>query len=118
MKKLLFGLSALIFSLPALVVRADGELSNGITQLQNPLDPSGTGTVSDLLGKVIEYFNIIAAPVITIMVLYGAFQILFAQDNKTKYENGIKTIKHAAIGAAIVILADGILYVIRDALTI
>ncbi len=108
----------LVLGFHASIARAQGELSEGAQQLQNPLDPGGVATLSDLLAEVIKYLNIISAPIITIMILYGAFQMLFAQDNKTKYENGIKTIKHAAIGGAVVIVADGILYVVKDALSI
>ncbi len=92
--------------------------AQNVTMLPNPLDSNGTGTVSDLLSKIITYLTVIAVPIITIMVLYGGFQMLIAQDNVKKFEDGIKTVKHAALGAAIVIVADGILYIVQSVLSL
>ena len=98
-----------------------GALSVGaqnVTMLTNPLDPNGTGTLSDLLSKIISYLTMISIPIITIMALYGGFQMLVAQDNAKKFEDGVKTLKHAALGAAVVIVADGVLYVVQSILSL
>ena len=117
MKKIIYSTTALFLGFLASSVHAQGPISDGANQLPNPLAPSGVNTLSDLLVKIIGYLNLVAAPVITGMVLYGGFQMLFAQDNVKKFEDGIKTIKHAAMGAGVVIIADGVLYVIKEILT-
>ncbi|MFA7202000.1 MAG: pilin [Candidatus Paceibacterota bacterium] len=86
--------------------------------LTNPLDASGAGTLSDLLNKIISYLTMISIPIITIMALYGGFQMLLAQDNAKKFEEGMKTLKHAALGAAVVIVADGVLYIVQSVLSL
>ena len=102
----------------ALFVFTSLAYAQNVTMLPNPLDPNGTGTLADLLSKIITYLTMISAPIITIMILYGGFQMLIAQDNVKKFEDGIKTVKHAALGAAIVIIADGILYIVQSVLSL
>jgi len=92
--------------------------SDDIIMLTNPLDASGAGTLSDLLNKIISYLTMISIPIITIMALYGGFQMLLAQDNAKKFEEGMKTLKHAALGAAVVIVADGVLYIVQSVLSL
>jgi hypothetical protein len=94
------------------------QISSGTTQLYDPLDSTGDNPLEELLQRIISYLTMIAAPIITVMVLWGGIQILIAQDNVTKYKKGLDTVKHAAIGAAIVILADGILLVVKGFLTV
>lgn len=86
--------------------------------LPNPLDSNGTGTLTDLLTKIISYLTMISIPVITIMALYGGGQMLIAQDNEKKFQAGVGTLKHAAIGAAVVVLADGLLYIVQSILSL
>ncbi len=73
--------------------------------LPNPLRVSSIG---DLINKIIDYLIIIAAPILTIMVLIGAFQIMFAEGNSEKWQTGKKTIVYAVIGYAIILLSKGI----------
>lgn len=74
--------------------------------LPNPLG-EGT-TVYGLLARIMGYLMDLAIPVATIMILYGAFQILTAGDDSKKVENGKNTIKWTIVGFAIILLASGI----------
>lgn len=68
--------------------------------------PFGTGgTVQSVLNNLIDYATLIAAPIATVMVIYGAFQILTASGNPSQVAAGGKTIKYALGGIALVVVA-------------
>lgn len=92
-----------------------GTDAGGVT-LPNPLGE--TNDVWELIDRIIDALrNYIAPPIVTLMVLYGAFQILTAADNQEKFKSGKKTILYAVIAYAIIFLASGISLVIRDVLS-
>lgn len=84
----------------------------------NPLGNCGTAgsQLQCVLTMIIDKLIILAAPIVTIMVLWGAFQILTAAGDPEKFKTGNKTIMYAAIGFAIVLVSDGIAYILRDIL--
>lgn len=87
----------------------------GVT-LPNPLGE--TNDIWQLIDNIIRALRAyIAPPIVTLMVLYGAFQILFAGGEPEKFANGKKTILWAVIGYAIILIASGISLVIRDVLS-
>lgn len=91
-----------------------GENPSPIT-LPNPLGT--TDTVWELIDKIIAALrDFIAPPIVGLMVIYGAFQILTASDNEDKFKSGKKTILYAVIGYAIIFIASGISLIIRDVL--
>ena len=73
--------------------------------IENPL---GVKTVTELLDKIGGYFYGLAAAVATIMILYGAFQILTGGSDPAKVKAGKDTIFYAVIGLMIVFLAGGL----------
>jgi hypothetical protein len=79
-------------------------------------NPSTFTLFQDLLGGVITYLNMIVDPLVIIVFLWGAFQILTAGGDEAKIKSGKKTITYAAIGAAIIICASGLIYVINQLL--
>jgi len=87
--------------------------SSGKT-LPNPLG-EGT-TIYSLLSRIMTYLLELAIPVATVMILYGAFQILTAGDDSKKYESGKDTIKWTVIGFVIILLASGIPSLISELL--
>lgn len=91
--------AAAIFAVAPVVVLAQS------LDVPNPL---GVKTVTELLGAIGGYFYGLAGAVASIMVLWGAFQILTAAGNSQKLTDGKNTVLYAAIGLAIVILAGGI----------
>ena len=80
--------------------------------LENPL--TGVNSFDDLANKIIGYMTTILAPIITIMVLVGAFKMLSAAGNENKFKEGRKTLTYAVIGAAVVLLAQGVSLVVQN----
>ncbi len=110
MKFRYYSLLAFFLSLPTMTMAQSGSPSPSI-ELPNP---AGLETVNDLLARIINWLYIISAPVITIIVIWAAFLMLTANDNKNQFEQGKKMIKNAAIGAGVIICASGLVFIIKE----
>lgn len=86
---------------------------DSVGKLPNPLK---TENITDLINQVTTYLIMIAAPIVTIMVIVGAFQILTAGGNPEKFKKGKQTIFYAVIGFSIVLIAKGITALIKQLL--
>lgn len=82
-------------------------------QLPNPL---GVNTIPELVDKVINLLIILAAPVVTVMVLLGAFHIIMAGGNAERARTGGRIIMWAAVGFGILLLASGVTAIIESLL--
>ena len=81
--------------------------------LPNPLKH---GSIVDLLKAVWGYLFAISIPLVAIMVIIGAFQIMFAAGDVEKVQKGKRTVLGAVIGFAIVLLAGGVVAVVGELL--
>ena len=90
-----------------------GERPVSIT-LQNPLRCLPSGTLADCVNNAINALIFIAAPIASIMVLIGGFQMMFAAGEPEKIARGRKTILYAAVGFAVIIMAKGVVVVLRS----
>jgi hypothetical protein len=70
--------------------------------------PFANETVESVLSRLAGYAVTVGASVATIMVLYGAFEILTSRGDVKKFQAGRKTIIYALSGLVIVILAKGL----------
>ncbi len=82
--------------------------------LENPLGASDVGTV---IQNTINQLQIIAVPLVAIMVLVGAYQMLFSAGDEEKFKRGRKTIIYVVIGYAILLIAGGVTSLIHDVLS-
>lgn len=73
-------------------------------------------TIKALLDAVVDALITIAIPIIAIMIIWGAYQILFAAGDQEKFRTGKRTIVYAVAGAAIVLVAKGITALINQLL--
>lgn len=89
--------------------------AGGGQTLDNPLG-EGT-TILGLLERITGYLWEIAVPIVTIFILYGAFQILTAAGDVKRVESGRKTILYAVIGFGVILIASGIPYILEEILT-
>lgn len=80
--------------------------------LPNPL--GCTSTFPELLDKILAFLRTSGAIVASIMIVIGAFQILFAGGDPEKFATGRRTIVYTAIAYAIILLASGVSFVIKD----
>lgn len=90
-----------------------GAGANSKGSLPNPL---GVNTIQDIIPKVLSSLIDIAVPIGAIAIIYGAFQMLTAGGDPEKFTKGRKTITYAAIGVAVIILANAIIAVVKSVL--
>lgn len=99
-----------------------GEIIGGSGENTNPGDTGGSrlpnllgvDSADGLLNKIVTFLLGIAAIVATIMILIGAYQIMFAQGNSEKWQTGKKTIIYALVGYGIILISKGITLIIKD----
>lgn len=86
--------------------------------LCNPLSPScGPGPgINEILNKILDAILLIGTPIATIMIIYGAFQMLFSGGNTEKFQTGQKTLLYTAIGYGIILISKGISIIISNLL--
>ncbi len=95
---------------------ADSQFGGSLT---NPLAcPQAGNAPADSLQacavRVINFLTIIATPIVSIMVLYGGFLMITAAGEPEKFSQGRKTLLYAAIGFAVVLLANGVAGIIQN----
>ncbi|MGC9046593.1 MAG: pilin [Minisyncoccia bacterium] len=82
--------------------------------LQNPI--SGASNVFDVIKKVIKWLVITVAPIYVIMILVGAYQILFSAGDPKKVLIGRNTIMYATIAYVIILLSWGLSSIVASLL--
>lgn len=86
-------------------------LSKDKIELTNPLDCKDAVCV---VQKIINGIFTLSIPVVVLMILIGAFQILTAGGQEEKFKNGKNTIKWAVIGFMLVIVSLGLVDIILE----
>lgn len=87
-------------------------LSAQIT-IENPLKAK---TFEELISNIINFIFYLAIALVPLMVIIGAFYILTAGGEEKKVTTGKNIIFYAIIGFAIILLAKGLVAVIKDIL--
>ncbi|KKU94462.1 MAG: hypothetical protein UY26_C0001G0014 [Candidatus Jorgensenbacteria bacterium GW2011_GWA1_48_13] len=82
-------------------------------KLENPLKADN---IAELIQGILKFLVAAGAPVATLMIIIGAYQMLFAGGSPEKFETGKKTILYTVIGYVIILLALGLASVIKDIL--
>ena len=82
-------------------------------ELQNPLK---SGDVIELIHSIINWLTMIGAPIAVIMIIWGAFKIMFAQGDPKNFATGMKTILWAVVGYGIIFIGWGIIGIIQGIL--
>lgn len=80
------------------------------------LNPLTCTDLNCVLQAIIKGIVGLAPPVVAIMVLIGGYQIVTAGGDPKKLQSGKQTVLWAAIGFAIIIIAQGVALVIQDVL--
>ena len=108
---------------PVGMVSADNEgAETGATPTRIPSrsiplpDPLGGQTIPGLIRAIVEWVRNIAAPVAAGMIIFGAYQILFAAGDAEKIRTGRRTILYTVIGYAIIWIGWGITTIIQGAI--
>lgn len=87
--------------------------TGGGLAIENPLK---AGTIPEILNAIAGFLYTLALAVVTIMVLWGGFQILTAAGNPEGIDRGKRTLLWAVIGTVVILIAGGIADLIADIL--
>ena len=80
-------------------------------KLTNPLGEGAT--FRTLLDKVFTSLYGILMVILPIIIIIGAFQMLFATGEPEKFKKGQRTIVYAVIGLVVVLLSKGIVAIVE-----
>jgi hypothetical protein len=95
--------------------RFGGKTEDSQTKITLP-NPLGVGTFAELIARIQKWLLYIGAPILTLMIIIGAFQILTAGGVPEKITKGRHTITYAIIGYALLLLSTGIMTIIENVL--
>ena len=84
-------------------------------QLFNPLGKDAT--FRTLAEKIFSGLSNILMVVVPIVIVVGAFQMMFATGDPEKFKKGQKTIVYAVIGLVVLLLAQGIVAIMESIFT-
>jgi hypothetical protein len=101
------------------IVSADSDIG---PTLVNPLCPSSDpncsrSDVNGLLHSIVDWLLTIGTPIAVGMILFGAFQMIFAGGDPEKFQKGKQTILYTAIGYAIILIGWGLTSIIQSFLS-
>jgi exosome complex RNA-binding protein Rrp42 (RNase PH superfamily) len=85
-------------------------------ELPNPLSCGQDNGLYCIIQNIISKLAQLAIPIVVIMVLIGGFQIMTAGGNEEKVKQGRLTIWWAVIGYVIILLANGLVLIIKSVL--
>ena len=83
----------------------------GAITITNPLScEDALCVVQAILGALFR----ISIPIVSLMILVGAFQLMTSSGDPEKVTRGRKTIIYAVVGFAIILLSSGLVYIIAE----
>lgn len=83
-------------------------------QLFNPLKDM---TLGDLLNTILQGLTILAIPVVTVMIIIGAYYLITSAGSADKVKKGKDYILWAVVGFAILLLASSVTAIITNFLS-
>ena len=100
-----------LFGLTGISQLADVTTQGGVTVPTCPPDqicnPLKYGTIQEIINTIASFLFTISIPIVTIMVLYGAFMLLTSGGNEERIKTGRKVILWAIIGFVVMLIAGG-----------
>jgi preprotein translocase subunit SecG len=123
MKSLVIGIILTLIFVPIVFVFAQsggtGGASGGTGGGTGPVtlpDPLGGKGFIDILEKVVNFLILLAIPITALMIIYGAYQIMFAGGDTEKVTTGKKTILYTVTAFVIILLAWSIIAILQNIL--
>ena len=103
-----------IFALVLLFWGLGASAAETIT-LPNPLacDDGGGSQLQCVVERIVRGLFVIIIPICSIMILYGGFQIMSSGGDPEKAKKGRQTITYAIVGLVVVLVAEGLVALIR-----
>lgn len=97
--------------------RAFGSIPGGgrtqVIELPNPLKATN---FAELINRLTNWLLVIGAPILVLMIIIGAFQIMTGAGNPENITKGRHTITWAIIGYALLLISSGITLIIKQLL--
>ena len=104
---------------PDIISKVFAQTPQGTTiKIDNPLCSGAGCTIMGILEKISLYLLWIGAPIVTIMIIYGAFLVMTAGGDPKKVTDGTHSIVYSAVGYGIILIAWGIVSLTKELLTI
>ena len=101
----------------ARVLAVEGDPGNGgPNQTIEIPDPLGGEGFEAIVQKLIIFLTQISIPIVAIMIIIGGIYLMTAGGDEGKILKGKDIIKYAVIGFAVVLSANGVIFIIRDIL--
>ncbi len=79
-------------------------------------DPLGGKDFITVLQQIVNFLILVAIPITALMIIYGAYQIMFAGGDTEKVTTGKRTILYTIVGFVIILLAWSIIKIIQNIL--
>ena len=92
-----------------------GDTGGGSITLLNPL---GQQSFAGIVQAILAALFTLSIPIVAIMVMVGGYQILTAVGDEERLKTGRRTITYAVIGFAVILLANGVVSLIRSLLNV
>lgn len=81
-------------------------------------DPLGGRTITDIVDGIFQFLAFQAGPIVlTIFIVVGGYQMLFSAGNAETFGKGKKTILYAVIGYIALLMARGIVAIVKTIIT-
>ena len=80
-------------------------------EIPNPLKVT---SISSLIDRIVDYVIGIASIILPLVIIFGAYQMLWSGGDLEKIISGRKTITYAIIGFALVLISKGITMIIAE----
>lgn len=103
----------LIFLLVLAFFAKDFVLAQDSTKLENPLRYND---IKDLINAIIDFLFTISIPITAILIIFGGFMMITAGGDVYKLEKAKSLFLYTAIGFAIILLAKGLVLVLKSVL--
>ena len=83
--------------------------------LENPIEH---GSIPEIIDAFVDFMTMVAFAIAPIIFIWAGFKFYFAGGDPNKAKEAISLVKWAVVGLAIIIVANGIIYVIQDILDV
>lgn len=90
--------------------------SNSLGRTITIPNPLKTTSFIKLIDRITNWLLIIGAPIMTLMIIVGAFQLMIARGDSTKVTTGRQTITWAVVGYALLLLSKSLIFIINEVL--
>jgi hypothetical protein len=85
---------------------------------EDPLDPNcSRSTPGGIINEITNWLFAIATPIAALLILVGAYQILFSGGNEEQFRRGKRTITYTVIGYVIIFLSRATVGIVKELLS-